>query len=1091
MRMLCLSLAIVLLLASFIPAQKAPQPAVGAVLTEEDGSPVAGVRLASAELKAVVHGSLAQETMTLTFSNDQPRVLGGNLAFPLPQGATVTGYGLEIDGRMVEGVAVEKERARIIYESEIHKRIDPGMVENVAGNAFRTRLYPIPASGRRSIRIEYVTQIEQNGPSATLSLPMSVGEGTDEVSVAIEAPEAGAPPQVQRGLEGLAFAPGEHGFAAIASLHKPHVGQELVIAFPEFPQRSMAVEKRRVFPRTEEELPPPGAPPVESYEHYFLLNDTPDAMEAPAENRVYHSVGVVWDASLSRADADHARELKILEAALHRLGDPNIDLIVLRNDRQVQSMGVGPDGVHRLIQTLGALAYDGATNLGSLILPKNPADYRTGRPDAAMSDYDCFLLFTDGLGNLGPETPLRAEAPVYALCDASKANHPLLQRLCQESGGRYFNLRRSSDEQAISGIGQSPFSLVSIGCNPREIAEVYPPAGAPVEGRITVAGKLLAPTAQITLNYGVGHRVLASRTFTLSAQGAEEGTLAPRYWAQCKSAALSLFPARNGAELSRLGRDFNLVTPNTSLLVLETAAQYAQYHVAPPIERKEIYAQYLALAQQRKAEQSRSQEQKLGQVAMLWNGRVQWWEKQYDYPKDLKVAPDEGKQGFVGGSGGAGDSRLANAGAAGAQQQLQTGRPTPEQDRRAHGPRDQLQDLHSRMDDAPASSDGADRPRSPAPRRPPVGLNNPAERGVGERGASPIAGGMHQEAAAKKGADEKSTAQPEEQALVQIKPWDPATPYIAAMKAAGAEKAYDAFLSQRAHFGKSPAFYFDCADYLFSIGQRDLGIRVLSDIVELELDDARLIRVAAHRLNQVGEREMAIDLFEKVMALRPEEPQSYRDLALALADRADALTTPREALNQEKVDSAIGDYSRAMQLLNKVVLGDWPRFPEVELPVLMEANNILAKVQRLPAVHDFHNPLDERLVKNLDLDVRVVMTWDADQTDIDLWVTEPSGEKCFYGHNRTVIGGLLSHDFTDGYGPEEYCLRKLMPGQYQVQANFFGSRQQELTGPATVQATVITNFGRPTEKRQSLSLRLKDVREVVDLGNITLGAGGQ
>ena len=53
-----------------------------------------------------------------------------------------------------------------------------------------------------------------------------------------------------------------------------------------------------------------------------------------------------------------------------------------------------------------------------------------------------------------------------------------------------------------------------------------------------------------------------------------------------------------------------------------------------------------------------------------------------------------------------------------------------------------------------------------------------------------------------------------------------------------------------------------------------------------------------------------------------------------------------------------------------------------------------------------------------------MLTWDADQTDIDLWVTEPSGEKCFYGHNRTTIGGLLSRDFTDGYGPEEYCLRK-------------------------------------------------------------------
>jgi uncharacterized protein YfaP (DUF2135 family) len=64
-----------------------------------------------------------------------------------------------------------------------------------------------------------------------------------------------------------------------------------------------------------------------------------------------------------------------------------------------------------------------------------------------------------------------------------------------------------------------------------------------------------------------------------------------------------------------------------------------------------------------------------------------------------------------------------------------------------------------------------------------------------------------------------------------------------------------------------------------------------------------------------------------------------------------------------------------------------------------------------------------------------------------------------------------------------------MPGQYNIQANFYGSRQQELTGPATVQATVITNFGRANEKRQALTLRLKDMKEVVDVGTVTLGDG--
>ncbi len=43
----------------------------------------------------------------------------------------------------------------------------------------------------------------------------------------------------------------------------------------------------------------------------------------------------------------------------------------------------------------------------------------------------------------------------------------------------------------------------------------------------------------------------------------------------------------------------------------------------------------------------------------------------------------------------------------------------------------------------------------------------------------------------------------------------------------------------------------------------------------------------------------------------------------------------------------------------------------------------------------------------MDLALRIVLTWDADLTDIDLWVTEPSGEQVTFKHRRTILGGLL------------------------------------------------------------------------------------
>ena len=72
-----------------------------------------------------------------------------------------------------------------------------------------------------------------------------------------------------------------------------------------------------------------------------------------------------------------------------------------------------------------------------------------------------------------------------------------------------------------------------------------------------------------------------------------------------------------------------------------------------------------------------------------------------------------------------------------------------------------------------------------------------------------------------------------------------------------------------ASFGTSPAFYLDCGDCLLRTGQPALGVRVLTDVADLRLEDARLLRIVAHRLQQIGERDLAIDLFEKVLRCGP------------------------------------------------------------------------------------------------------------------------------------------------------------------------------------------------------------------------------
>jgi tetratricopeptide (TPR) repeat protein len=306
-------------------------------------------------------------------------------------------------------------------------------------------------------------------------------------------------------------------------------------------------------------------------------------------------------------------------------------------------------------------------------------------------------------------------------------------------------------------------------------------------------------------------------------------------------------------------------------------------------------------------------------------------------------------------------------------------------------------------------------------------------------------------------------------------------PYLKEIRAAkNKTDRFAIYMKNRAKFGTSPGFFLDCADVFREAGDSELALQVLSNIAELELEDAALLRVLGHRLEQIGQLDLAVQTFEQVLALRPEEPQSYRDLALVLAARAE--------LQQSSLDNALGtdgiraDYARAIDLLAQVAMRRWDeRFPEIEVIALEEVNRIIprAKAAGVSVI-----PLDPRLIKLLDFDVRIVMAWHADNTDIDLWVTEPSAEKAFYQHNRTTIGGLVSNDFTQGYGPEEYLVRRAAHGTYRIDANYFGSRSVRLLGPVTVQADVFTNYGRANEQRKSLTLRLKEAQDTVRIGSI-------
>jgi hypothetical protein len=293
---------------------------------------------------------------------------------------------------------------------------------------------------------------------------------------------------------------------------------------------------------------------------------------------------------------------------------------------------------------------------------------------------------------------------------------------------------------------------------------------------------------------------------------------------------------------------------------------------------------------------------------------------------------------------------------------------------------------------------------------------------------------------------------------ILLKPWNPDTPYLKELKAAPKQGRYALYLNLRETFGGTPGFYLDVAELFREQGDPRLALRILTNLAELKLEDASLLRVLGYRLRQLGLDELAVWTFEEVLRLREEEPQSRRDLALACA----GAKRPQ----------------RALDLLWEVAKGRWsPRFPDVNLIALGELNALAATAKVDTSA------VDPRLLASLPVDIRVVLNWDTDDSDMDLHVVDPRGEECFYSHNRTALGGRLSADVTQGFGPEEFLLKKAVPGTYQVKANFFGTRQQTAIGATTVVLELYLRYGTGRVENKSTNLRLDGANRMVDIGS--------
>jgi Vault protein inter-alpha-trypsin domain len=474
--------------------------------------------------------------------------------------------------------------------------------------------------------------------------------------------------------------------------------------------------------------------------------------------------------------------------------------------------------------------------------------------------------------------------------------------------------------------------------------------------------------------------------------------------------ALLTAPAQREAFVA-LSRRYGVASASLSFLVLETPQDYLAAGIEPPAGfPAEWRDDYLRWRKHAATEAECARAARLTEVVSEWQDEVRWWQTKFDpAARPKRVAVSDHF-----------DRTAAPA----------QPRPLP-----------------------------AALPPPPPPPPPPAPMASPASAPPAVRGgATELIVTAERRRAGYQAAAAKDAPEAADGVAIQIDAWQPDRPYLENYDGKPAD--FDArFLEAEARHGALPIFYLDTAEWLRRHGRVGEATEMVLASLDLDTSDGVTLSIVADRLERYGAWDRAVELRERAVILDPDRQQPKRLLALTLARRA-----------AHQGAHAREDLTRAISLLYTIAISPVPDGRQgLELVALNEANALLPRLKALGGTV----AMDPRLVALLDVDLRVTLDWTSDASDMDLWVDEPTGERAIYNNNRTAIGGHLSRDMTQGYGPEEYLLRRAISGVYKVQANVYAPDRIDPNGATLITAHIIRDFGRPTEHEESVDVELK------------------
>jgi Ca-activated chloride channel family protein len=150
----------------------------------------APLEVSSCKLTGKIRDQVAVTTIDQEFYNPNNARLEGTFIFPVPKGAQLDHFAMEIDGKKAEAELLAADKARTIYEDIVRRAKDPALMEYSGRDLFKVRIFPIEPNSKKRITIRYTQLLKADSGLITYQVPLNTAKYSSKpiksVSVKLE-----------------------------------------------------------------------------------------------------------------------------------------------------------------------------------------------------------------------------------------------------------------------------------------------------------------------------------------------------------------------------------------------------------------------------------------------------------------------------------------------------------------------------------------------------------------------------------------------------------------------------------------------------------------------------------------------------------------------------------------------------------------------------------------------------------------------------------------------------------------------------------------------------------------------------------------